>query len=138
MRIIQKVYYSISNSIVTENHLSEILEPARKANIKKNITGCLLYHDKIFLQLLEGEESKVNALLKNIEKDNRHKDVTIIYEEEIKDRFFPNWSMAFHELSEKDKKVNQFIKSIKFYSENNDKQSEAIQIFWNMAKQIVN
>jgi predicted sulfurtransferase len=136
-KIVELVYYSISNTEQTSESMSNILAPSREFNSKNNITGCLLFHNKIFLQLLEGEKEAVQSLYKKIKNDNRHSNVTLIAEEDAKERMFPGWSMAFHELSSSDKNVNQFIKNIDFYSENSDKQTNAIDMFWSMAKQIV-
>ena len=44
--------------------------------------------------------------------------------------------MAYKELNDSHLKVKQFIKNIRFFSDNNEKQSEAIDIFWRMAKLI--
>lgn len=134
---IQIVYYSITNHKVTPDFITTILEHARVSNINKNITGCLIYYNNIFLQLLEGKEENVESLFSKIIKDNRHKEVTLVYKEKISKRIFPNWSMAYHAFDKNSNEAQQFIKSIQFFSENNEKQTEAVELFWNMAKQIV-
>ncbi len=136
-KITELVYYSISNIEATSKNMADILVQSRQLNSKKNITGCLLYHDKIFLQLLEGEKEVIKNLFKTIKKDKRHSNVTLIMEEELEERMFPSWSMAFHELNSNEAEVNQFIENIDFISKNNDKKTDAMNIFFNMAKQIV-
>lgn len=136
-KITELVYYSLSNIEATSKNMADILVQSRQLNSKKNITGCLLYHDKIFLQLLEGEKEVIKNLFKTIKKDKRHSNVTLIMEEEVEERMFPSWSMAFHELDSTEAEVNQFIENIDFISKNNDKKTDAIDIFWNMAQQIV-
>ena len=74
----QTVYYSISEEKVTEKLLSKILESSRINNLKRNITGCLLYNNKVFLQLLEGEKEDILELLDIIKKDDRHHNFTLI------------------------------------------------------------
>jgi hypothetical protein len=135
--MIQLVYYSISNLELTSEDMTDILVSARAYNSKNKITGCLLYHNKIFLQLLEGEKEIVLNLYESIKKDKRHSNITFLVEEEIKDRMFPGWSMAFHEFKNNPTNINQFIKNIDFFAENTDKQTETIDLFWRMAKQIV-
>jgi hypothetical protein len=135
--MIQLVYYSISNIELTPEAMSDILVPARKYNSKNNITGCLLFHNKIFLQLLEGDKEVVQNLYQSIKKDTRHSNITLLVEEEMKEKMFPGWSMAFHDLNNNPSNINQFIKNIDFFADNTDKQTEAIDLFWRMAKQIV-
>lgn len=135
--IIQKVYYSISNHEVTPDFIDSILEQARKNNEKIGVTGCLLYHNKVFLQLLEGKEETINKLFNKIATDNRHKEVTLVCEEKVAHRIFPNWSMAYHNFEQNSEQIKKFIDSIQFFSENNDKPTESIEFFWNMARQIV-
>lgn len=137
-KIIQKVYYSISNYEVDHNFINTILDHSKKSNLKKNITGCLLYHNNVFLQLLEGEKTTVENLFEVIKKDSRHKEVTEIFSENVNDRIFPNWSMAYHELDDTNDDVKKFIKSIHFFSQNNEKPTKAIDVFWKMAKYITN
>ena len=133
----QIVYYSISDSLIDEKTITDILEPSRVNNSKKNITGCLLYHDKVFLQLLEGEQKEVEKLYKTIKKDIRHSNVTLIIEEDINKRMFPGWSMAFHEFDKSNSSLEKFVNSIDFFSKSVPKKTEAIDLFWRMAKQIV-
>ncbi|WP_397446260.1 BLUF domain-containing protein [Polaribacter sp. R77954] len=136
--ITQIVYYSISETEMNNVSISEILEPSRINNAKKGITGCLLYHNRVFLQLLEGEKETITDLYKIIQKDVRHSNVTLIIEESIDKRMYPGWSMAFHEFKNNSSNLDKFAQSIDFFSKNIPKKSEAIDLFWRMAKQIVN
>lgn len=135
----QIVYYSISKSEMNDISITEILEPSRVNNEKKGITGCLLYHNKVFLQLLEGEKETItDDLYKIIQKDVRHSNITLIIEESIDKRMYPGWSMAFHEFKNGTANEDKFAQSIAFFSKNIPKKTEAIDLFWRMAKQIVN
>lgn len=136
-KLTQLVYYSISSIKITAEVIYDIREISIRNNSKKNITGCLLYHDNVFLQLLEGENENIDNLYESIQKDKRHSTVTLIMKENVKERMFPGWSMAFHEFNNGDSNANQFIKNIVFFSENSDKKTKSIGMFWRMAKQIV-
>lgn len=136
-KLTQLVYYSISSIKITMEVIYDIREISIRNNSKKNITGCLLYHDNVFLQLLEGENENIDNLYESIQKDKRHSTVTLIMKENVKERMFPGWSMAFHEFNSGDSNANQFIKNIVFFSENSDKKTKSIGMFWRMAKQIV-
>ena len=62
----------------------------------------MLYHEREFVQILEGEEEVVMALYDRIERDKRHRHVTIIHKETVATRAFDSWSMAFKTLSDVD------------------------------------
>lgn len=133
----QIVYYSISDTIIDKKTITDILETSRVNNSKKNITGCLLYHDKVFLQLIEGEQEELNKLYEIIKEDKRHTNVTLIIKEDINKRMFPGWNMAFHEFDKNNSSLEKFVESIDFFSKSIPKKTEAIDLFWRMAKQIV-
>ena len=52
-----------------EKDIDSILAKARSFNIEKGITGMLIYKDKSFLQLLEGNEEDIQDLYKKIKND---------------------------------------------------------------------
>lgn len=135
--MIELVYYSNSKVDVTSEVLSNILIKSRANNSKKHITGCLLYHNNVFLQLLEGEKEDVQNLYKIIEQDERHSNVTLLLQEDVKERRFPKWSMAFKEYHSIKYSDKHFIKEIILISKNNKKETKAINMFWNMVKQTV-
>lgn len=135
--MIELVYYSNSKVDVTSEVLSNILTKSRTNNSKKHITGCLLYYNNVFLQLLEGEKEEVQNLFKIIEEDKRHSNVTLLLQEDVKERRFPKWSMAFKEYHSMKPSDKQIIKDIILISKNNKKETEVIKVFWDMVKQIV-
>lgn len=134
----QIVYYSISKKTITEKLILEILDSSRNNNSKKNITGCLLYHNNIFLQLLEGKKNDIIDLFETIKNDHRHYEVTQIIEENTDERIFTDWSMAFHKVDDSESNIEKFKSSIGYFSKNVPQKTEALDLFWRMAKQIVN
>jgi uncharacterized membrane protein (DUF373 family) len=82
--------------------LLQLLKQCRTNNGAKNITGILLYANGTFFQVLEGEEATVNSVYDMIEKDERHKDCTIIERQKITERAFPYWSMGFEKIDAKE------------------------------------
>ncbi len=93
------VYISSATELFTKPALVELMEHAREKNARLGITGILLYRDGNILQTLEGEQSAVQDLFKTISRDPRHVDVLVLIREAIPDREFPDWSMAFRDLS---------------------------------------
>ncbi|MGK7388838.1 MAG: BLUF domain-containing protein [Candidatus Cyclobacteriaceae bacterium M2_1C_046] len=92
------IYHSMAADNLTEQDLRDILEEARTFNSKNNITGCLLYHRKEFLQILEGEKEIISELFNKIKKDPRNNRITNIELKETDGRMYSDWSMAFHKI----------------------------------------
>ncbi len=92
------IYTSVGQKIFSSFDLLEILEQARNNNIKLNITGMLVYKDQEFAQILEGEKETVKNLYEKIRNDPRHTSVKVFHEDEIHNRYFSEWSMAFAEI----------------------------------------
>lgn len=92
------VYVSTRKPNCTESVLQDILEESRQNNHLKNITGVLLYSDNRFLQYLEGDKEVIFSLYKQIKKDPRHQQVTLLYNVPINGRIFPSWQMGYKNL----------------------------------------
>jgi len=99
---IQIAYLSFATKSLkanSDNEIQSILKQARKHNAEKGITGQLIYRSGIFLQLLEGDKAEVSSLLGHILLDSkRHENIRIILNQPMKERVFPNWSMAYKSL----------------------------------------
>jgi Sensors of blue-light using FAD len=74
--------------------LRDILTTAMRVNAELGITGFLILKDDWFLQILEGEEDKVNTLYSRICGDPRHEECTVIRRQKIMVRSFGKWSMG--------------------------------------------
>ncbi len=94
------VYRSIADNSFAIPNIYSMLSRARAYNTEHGITGCLLYHNSKFLQLLEGEEEKIESLFQKISKDSRHRKVEIIEQGILDSRLFNEWSMAFHDYGQ--------------------------------------
>ena len=97
------VYTSEETWRMSRQDLLLILSQSRKNNEAWGITGLLVYHAGRFLQVLEGSEDNVMDLYKNINDDSRNKNVTTILNDEVSERNFPDWTMAFVSISEEEK-----------------------------------
>lgn len=100
--MIRLTYASTATHELTSEELLQLLKECRINNGAKNITGILLYAKGTFFQVLEGDETTVNSVYHAIEKDERHKDCTIIERQKITERAFPYWSMGFEKLDPKE------------------------------------
>jgi hypothetical protein len=95
----QIVYASKATKPLSPEELAAILETARFHNALDGITGMLLYRRGQFLQVLEGSEDRLSALLEKLNRDPRHHQVQTLLDARIPARAFGAWSMAFQDLS---------------------------------------
>ena len=72
-----------------------ILESAQRNNALLGVTGALIFNAGIFAQVLEGDRPDVALTFERIQRDTRHGDVQVLAFEEVQNRGFPAWSMAF-------------------------------------------
>lgn len=107
--MIQITYISSSARPINQNGLEDILVKSRKNNNEVGITGMLIYHNDTFLQVLEGDEEKVDTLMSKIKKDGRHTDCRIVSKKKIQQREYGDWNMGFKLLSEKDFRTTKTI-----------------------------
>jgi len=93
------LYYAYESKPFSETDLEELLAKARSNNAQYNITGKLLFVEGTFIQILEGEEKIVKEVYSKIEEDKRIIYVHKVAEGEIKNRYFPDWTMAFKSIT---------------------------------------
>lgn len=95
MALHELVYVSHALEEMTTQQLNVLLAQSRRNNERSEITGILVYYQREFLQLLEGEADAVNALFQQIEVDQRHQRVCKLWDGPIDERSYTLWSMAF-------------------------------------------
>jgi hypothetical protein len=101
MSINQMVYISQSTRKMSTSDLHEILKTAQDNNKSIDVTGSLFYNGGWFLQVLEGPTETLKKLYKKIEKDPRHKNTRIIYDEPARFRTFTRWTMNMTNLEDR-------------------------------------
>ena len=133
------VYKSIAKTLST-SQINEILVKSRDFNSKHDITGCLIYHEGVFIQYLEGGAKDVLDLFERIKVDDRHYEVKLLSNGNIYSREFDTWSMAF--LSEEI--PNEAFEYIKLMVSSDDGDEDMSVIpnpttkkFWLAAKNLV-
>lgn len=136
----QLTYHSIATGKITKEDLKSIMTSATKNNKKLGITGCLIYHNNFFLQILEGEKEVVLKLLDTIKLDDRNEQVTLLSTDESKDRLFTEWAMAYYYLPERKELTfeEELIKNnLIALSDSSDKPNFTIKVFWYNVRQIL-
>lgn len=98
--MIQLAYTSIAAKPLKQTALLSLLQQSRLFNAQHKITGILLYKDKSFFQVIEGDIETVDKLLLKISGDNRHDSINVMYRRQIEKRDFERWSMGFVNIEE--------------------------------------
>lgn len=102
------VYRSRAVRSPTLAALLGLLIESRGHNATHAITGVLLYVDGGYLQLLQGEPARVDALMERIARDPRHRDIEVLLDEEhARPPLFPAWSMGFLHFSALEAEVGE-------------------------------
>jgi hypothetical protein len=86
---------------MSSDELRDIQATAKENNQHIDVTGSLFYNGGWFLQVLEGPLATLNALYNKIEKDPRHKNSRVLYNEPAKFRTFTRWSMNMTNLEDR-------------------------------------
>jgi hypothetical protein len=95
--LIHVIYVSSAAPDISEHDTVRFLNEARKANRKNDVSGMMLYIGGRFLQLLEGEASKVDIVCGTIFRDKR--EMRMVLREPIAEREFPEWTMGFEAVA---------------------------------------
>ena len=93
------IYLSTVRAPLKQEELVSLLEEARAKNKRRDITGILVYSDRQFMQLIEGEEADVTRLYTSLCQDPRHTGVIKLADKPIVARSFSDWNMAFQVVS---------------------------------------
>ena len=93
------LYVSKPVGPITTFVTSSILEVCSVNNKKAEITGVLCQGSGIYMQVIEGKRSAINALYSRIISDKRHNQVELLSFEEVDQRRYGQWSMALVQLS---------------------------------------
>lgn len=102
MDLFHLVYISSAKKGFGRAQLRALLERSRVKNATLGVTGLLLHQEGKLLQVLEGPERVVRALYDTIQIDSHHTGCTILLEEQIPARQYPQWAMAFRDLDMSD------------------------------------
>lgn len=134
MELYHLVYVSIATHEMSDDELKALLVQARDKNQSRGITGMLLYKKGFFMQALEGEQNVVEERFKVISKDSRHESVSIICENSISARKFPNWSMGFNKIDQNSESLVGFSdfltsSSYQFFEQSPSRAEDLLDLF---------
>ena len=107
MAIRQLLYISLAPRGMHEEDLKDLLGEARRLNLEHDITGLLIYVDRLFMQCIEGRPEGIGQLADNIRNDERNIDFTVLLDHQVEELAFPRWSMGFRTYSLTDLKKEE-------------------------------
>lgn len=133
-------YKSIEIKCGIKSDMEDLLLKSRSNNIINGITGCLIYHEGGFIQILEGDKKKIYSLFEKIKLDTRHTNVNLFSEVEIEKRVFPNWGMAYYTIDkdiDNQQEFEQFKRNLLMLAELNEATNLTAHLFWKNVKYLI-
>lgn len=97
--LFQIAYISTAADFFTKDELMAMLRESAQRNARSGITGMLLYKDRQFLHVVEGQAAAVKNTFDRIRQDERHHGLIVLFQGAVPERQFPGWSMAFRDLN---------------------------------------
>lgn len=93
---LERLVYESAATGSTESiaNLAVILAESQRNNDRDGLTGVLAAHRERYIQVVEGPAHVLDALLRRLENDPRHRDLVLLGREPIPARLFGRWSMA--------------------------------------------
>ncbi|MEM1222881.1 MAG: BLUF domain-containing protein [Verrucomicrobiota bacterium] len=112
--LFQIIYISAAAEDLEISDLENLLIRTRIRNKKREITGIILYVEGNIIQVIEGQKDIVESLFADIEKDRRHRHVTVMAKEQIEKRDFAQFTMGFKRThkSEIEKNIPGFMETV--------------------------
>lgn len=95
-------YVSSAKQLLSVPELVAMLESIRPKNDELELSGMLLYSGGNIIQTLEGPDEAVEKVFAAIETDPRHSGIMVLLREAVDERAFPDWSMGFRNISDRE------------------------------------
>jgi hypothetical protein len=92
------VYVSKAASEMSDFQLQMLASRASVRNATVGITGLLVYGAGWFIQTIEGPKTSIDLVLNRIYRDNRHHEIEVLLDSEVRERMFRSWTMGVHNL----------------------------------------
>ena len=104
-------YISRITNSVSDKEIERIGAISSQNNKQIRVTGLLVFFEKLFYQIIEGDDKKIDQLFTKISNDPRHDNILRLKTEYgINERLFPNWGMKMINL---DNNVDELMRPIK-------------------------
>lgn len=127
--VFQLVYISDATGPVNQPMLEDITSRAKAYNQGVEITGRLLATDRHFIQVLEGEQGAVEALMRRIRQDTRHHNIRILSNGPVAGREFSHWSMGVKGYLD-EQEQQDMIQILNMYGANHQYSDEQVEALY--------
>lgn len=94
-QIKQLIYASEINDSLSIDDLKLMFKQAARRNQDHGISGFIVFDGKYFLQIIEGDEVRVNKLYENIVNDKRHSNILLLGTKQNSQRDFKSWYLGY-------------------------------------------
>ena len=98
-------YVSSAKETLSSNDLEHLFSVNKRNNTDLNVSGILIYSDGNFLQILEGEEQKIQNLFHKISQDARHNNIIKLIDTSIESRVFDDYEHGFIVITNSKKRM---------------------------------
>ena len=105
---LHEIFY-ISQSFAQPEELTRIVEASLRNNLRRGVTGMLIFSGGHFAQILEGGRDEVLQTMAAIEADPRHRQVRRLMDGGVQQRAFGQFSMAWLEAPGADELLTQLL-----------------------------
>lgn len=105
------IYISRLTNPLSTAEIEQIGIVSSANNQRVDITGLLVYFERLFFQIIEGDDQQVDHIFAKIGQDPRHQDILrLSTDDDIEQRLFPTWSMKTINL---DNNASELVRPIK-------------------------
>lgn len=126
------IYQSKAQPNFTPMDIELMLMKAKRKNKRIKVTGCIVYANNKFIQLIQGPKDAITDLYASIKADKRHFKVTTLLKQSSDTKIWSDWSMAMLDFSGNAKKVMNSRILLESYLENvgqKEKDSDSYKVF---------
>lgn len=88
-------YVSNVSDQLTKEDIKQLMMKIKRDNNSKNIRGILIYVNKTFFQIIEGEYTQIKSLYGKIKTDGRHQHILKILEKKSTTRRYRNFNSNY-------------------------------------------
>lgn len=100
---------TLSDQTLEKEQIQSIRDKSKSSNDDHQVFGVLAYHENKFFHVLEGEPHQVERLLKNIEKDSRNKNLSILVDSTSAEQIYNDWELIQAPSIKQSKLLSKFL-----------------------------
>lgn len=100
MKIVDKLKIVVFISCFSNKQdtlVDEVIEICNNFNNAHNLKGMLITNGEDILQCIQGGQEIVDNLVDRIKRDNRHRQMNIVYDKCIQDEIFTDWKCVMRD-----------------------------------------